>query len=93
MAPNEYKPLIDKCKQMFSDGKTTADILKYLREETNSKATSIIVIVDVLNVSASEAKILVHRSEIWDDVRERDEQLHEIFYGELKKVSNKNKQQ
>ena len=91
MSSNEYTPLIDKCKQMLSDGKTIDDVLKYLRVETNSKVTSIMVVVGLLNISAGEAKLLVHRSEAWNEVRERDEKIHETIYAELDKINEKNR--
>jgi hypothetical protein len=89
MSSNEIEPLIGSCRQMLQEGKTVEDILKYLRAETGDKVTSGMVVADLLNLSMGQAKLLVHRSEAWDDVRERDEKLHETFISEFEKINKK----
>ena len=79
MSSSEVEPFIEKCKQMFQAGKTVEDVLKYLRTETGSKIISCMAISDLLNISMGDAKLLVHRSDAWNDVKERDEELHETF--------------
>jgi hypothetical protein len=43
------------------------------------------VISNLMNMPIGEAKLLVHGSKIWQDVRRRDEEIHEEFYSALEK--------
>ena len=85
----EFEHHIDPCKQMLQDGKTVDDILKYLRIETDSKVASMAVLMQVLNITPSEAKVLVHKSEVWEGRRERDEKFHEDVFSALEELNRK----
>ena len=86
MSSNDFQQLTNKCKQMLQNGKNIDDVLEYLRAETHSKGDSGIILMDVLNISSREAKLLVHTSKAWRDVKERDEEIHEKFISEIEKI-------
>jgi ribosomal protein L7/L12 len=54
-----------------------AEAIAFLRGEGFSKVGSIGVLAEHRGVSLSEAKVLVHTSEAWIDVRERDDRFHD----------------
>jgi len=89
MVEIEFEKYIKPCKQMLRDGKTVEDVLKHLRNETNSKVTSMAVIMDVLDLAPSEAKSLVHKSLVWGDVRERDEKFHKDVITTIEEMNNR----
>lgn len=79
----EFERYIEPCKQMLQEGKTIEEILNYLKNETNSKGASIAVLVNGLNIPVEEAKRLVHFSDAWKYVKERDEKFHEDVFSTL----------
>lgn len=85
----EYEQYVDPCKQMLLDGKSIENILKYLRTETDSKVASMAVVMQVLNITATEAKVLVHKSGVWEDRRERSEKFHEDVFSALEELNKK----
>lgn len=86
MSTNDNQKYIRECKQMLRNGKSVDEVLEYLRAETHSKGESGVILIDVLNISPSEAKLLVHKSKTWRDAKERDEKLHEKFISEIEKM-------
>lgn len=55
----------------------SAEAVAFLRREGFSKIESIYVFVHERGLSLSEAKLVVHTSDTWSDVRDRDDQFHE----------------
>lgn len=53
------------------------ELLSFLRHEGISKGQSVVIYSDIREVNLSEAKVAVHLSETWADVRPADERLHE----------------
>ncbi|HLO16829.1 MAG TPA: hypothetical protein VK206_18490 [Anaerolineales bacterium] len=86
MTDIEYQQFITPCKQMLQEGKTIEEILKYLRKETNSKVVSGAVLINGLNISSAETKRLIHFSEAWRDVKERDEKFHKDLFSALEEL-------
>jgi len=60
---------------MLSSASSLDDIVNFLRRAHCSKAESVEVLMEV-GVEYKRAKLAVHNSETWQDVKERDEQLH-----------------
>ncbi len=83
MAEIEFEKYIEPCRKMLHDGASMERILKYLREETGSKVASAAVLINGLDIPAREAKQLIHLSEVWRDVKERDEDFHEDIFSAL----------
>lgn len=86
MTDIEYKQFITPCKQMLREGKTIDEVLRYLRKETNSKVVSGVVLINGLNIPSAEAKRLVHFSEAWRDMKDRDEKFHEDLFSALEEL-------
>jgi hypothetical protein len=55
----------------------------FLRGRGLSKVQSIAVIADRFGLPLDEAKRIVHFSDVWSDVRDRDEQLHDGLHATL----------
>jgi hypothetical protein len=85
----EYKQYVDPCKQMLQEGKRSDEILKYLRKETNSKVVSAAVLMNGLNLPSAEVKQLIHFSEAWADVKERDKKFHEDLFSRLEEIDKR----
>jgi len=68
--------LISECRMMAAQGKNLEDIMHFLRAEGCSKVMSIAVLAKALEVGLGQAKEMVHTSQTWADVRERDDQFH-----------------
>lgn len=54
-----------------------AEAIFFLRREGFSKVESIGVLAKHRGLPLSEAKVLVHTSEAWSDVSDRDEEFHD----------------
>jgi hypothetical protein len=64
------------CRDRLADGADVEAVIRILRDSGLSKVRSIIALIDLDLANLSEAKIVIHNSPTWDDVRERDEELH-----------------
>lgn len=69
---------------LWAEGHRWDEVLSALRAEGRSKNDAIRATVEVLRLSLSAAKHLVHRSEAWLDAREPDERWHDQLVGELR---------
>jgi len=67
---------IGQCQQMAAQGKSSEEIVEFLRAQGSSKVASIAIIAKVLAVNLGQAKVIVHTSHTWADVRERDDRFH-----------------
>jgi len=86
---NQVERLIRPSRQMLQDGKSLDDVLEYLKAESKSKMVSILVISKIMDSSVGDAKLLVHKSKAWKDVKQRDEEIHEKLISEIEKMSKK----
>ncbi len=88
---NEYEldKLVATCKQLLQDDKDLEGVVLFLREQTGKKLVSIVVLKRLLNISMGEAQLVVHTSEAWSDVRERDERFEQIFVTALEQLAKK----
>jgi ribosomal protein L7/L12 len=76
MPDNNLQGLAINVSKMLEAGRTSEDVLKFLREAGCHKIDSIKILRRVLNISLGEAKQMVHFSSVWSDVRERDDAFH-----------------
>jgi len=72
----DNQTLISECRKLTAQGKDHEEIMHFLRAEGCSKVTSIAIIARVLEVGLGQAKEIVHASQTWADVRERDDRFH-----------------
>lgn len=80
MCPNCGKEIWTVTEANYDCAIRTEDVLALLRKRSSSKLTSIKIVAQLLDIPISEAKLLIHTSETWKDVRPRDEDfIHEIL--------------
>lgn len=71
--------------EMLRSGESIDGVLQFLRESNCSKLDCIWLLEDVAGMTPLEAKKAVHFSPVWQDVRSRDEALHDKLAEEAKK--------
>jgi hypothetical protein len=76
---NRREEVLRQCEAALSRGAAIEDVLRALRTGGFSKVHSIKALVDFGQASAEEAKHIVHNSETWADLRERDEGVHQAL--------------
>jgi hypothetical protein len=69
---------------LWAEGQRWDTVLQTLRAEGYSKTDWIRASADVLRLPLSDAKRLVHGSDVWRDVRDADEQWHDALVAELR---------
>lgn len=67
------------CQDMRARGGSVEAVISFLRQQGCSKVETICLIARAESVSLSKAKEWVHGSAVWEDVRERDERIHEVL--------------
>lgn len=72
-----HPELVDLARAMFGRGADLEEVLEALRARSPSIIQSMKVVRDVLELSMSEAKDLVHHSRAWSDMRDEHSELHE----------------
>jgi len=73
---NKPSELAQHCREMLERGMNHEELVGFLRSSGLSKVTSLPLLVRVLSISLERAKVLVHNSPTWNDVRARDEEFH-----------------
>ena len=73
-------PFLPVCRKMLLEGANIEQVLQFLRGSGIDKVRSTIA-MELLEIAPlREAKILVHESETWADVRERDAKFHDELF-------------
>lgn len=75
-------------KQLDACPAGTAEAVAFLRREGFSKIESIYVLVHERGLPLSEAKLVVHTSETWNDARDRDDQFHDDLISAAAKLND-----
>ncbi len=75
--------VLDRAAVLWSEGDRWNAILATLRAEGFSKVDCIKATVDMLRLPLGEAKRVVHESDTWADVRQRDELWQDRLVTEL----------
>jgi len=86
MLATEIDELTNECKQLLKNGDGIQSVLSLLRERTDSKITSIKILAQLLDIPIGKAKLLVHTSETWEDVKLRDEEFSEMVNKILQQI-------
>ncbi len=86
---DDVDKLVAVCAQMLRGDENIEGVLLFLRRNCKNKIASIEVVARLLNISLGEAKLLVHTSETWLDVRERDEAFHQTVATALEQLAKK----
>lgn len=68
--------VLKECRDKLARGEHLEDVIRILRDGGFSKVHSIKALVDLGQGNMNEAKHIVHYSQTWADVRERDEEFH-----------------
>lgn len=74
----KYPALLALARSMKAADKGVDDILDALREASPSVIQSIKVIRDTYGIPLPDAKLLVHRSRVWSDMRDSFSEVHEL---------------
>lgn len=71
------KKHLEPCRKLLEDGASIDDVLQFLRDAGVDKARSMVTLNLLSVAELSDAKLVVHYSPVWADVRERDDRFHE----------------
>src|SRR3990172_2917260 len=69
------KKYLPESRRMHDTGRSTEDILAWLREQGATKVESIRLLIELGGLANEEAKMIVHWSDAWQDTREADDGL------------------
>ncbi len=69
--------LLERSRQILLASDEMESALQYLRQNGCTKVDSMRVIVKLQDLTLDDAKRIVHFSKTWEDVRKRDEELHD----------------
>ena len=69
--------VLSECRALMCDGADTERVLGHLRKRGVAKGESVYALEDLYGVSHKTAKMSVHFSRTWADLREPSEELHE----------------
>lgn len=75
----DQQAFLEEAGGMLSRGADIEDVLRVLRVNGFSKVHSIKALVDLGYATMGEAKVVVHNSSTWADVRNRDEEFHKTL--------------
>ena len=76
---NENETLLNCARRMLSEGQDLETVISFLRDSGCHKNDSIKIVRQLTGVGLGEAKDIVHFSNTWKDVKERDEAFHEVL--------------
>lgn len=79
------KETLENCKRILGAHNNIEYVLMYLKEKGYSIIESMIMLTELQGLDLGEAKKLVHFSETWSDVRERNEEFHKSILKALEK--------
>ncbi|HUQ63999.1 MAG TPA: hypothetical protein VM121_09610 [Acidimicrobiales bacterium] len=80
--------LVTRAQDLWAGGRSWTEILDELRRAGASKIDCVRAAVQILRVPTADAKMLVHYSDVWADVRGADEQFHESLIAAAESVSD-----
>ena len=80
---SDLETILPKCREMLSEQDDIEAVLLFLRQSGYSKMEAVKVLLALKGCGLKDAKQTVHLSRTWQDQREADEQLEEMFVHEL----------
>jgi ribosomal protein L7/L12 len=72
----KWKKHLEESRRVYEDGRSTEEVLTFLRQRGATKVESIRLLSELSGLTADEAKLAVHWSDTWRDVRAADDELH-----------------
>lgn len=85
---NKDNELTEKLNNMFTESVDQESVIKLLRLSNYSKADSIKILKNALDISYYEAQNIIHNSQTWSDVKERDAKIMNDFFDFLEKLGS-----
>ncbi|MEH1804575.1 hypothetical protein [Nostoc sp.] len=85
---NKDNELTEKLNNMFTESVEQESVIKLLRLSNYSKAESIKILKNALDISYYEAQNIIHNSQTWSDVKERDAKIMNDFFDFLEKLGS-----
>jgi ribosomal protein L7/L12 len=83
VAEEVYKDLLEDGRRMLLENNDLESILFFLRQHGCTIVDSIRMVAELQGIGLGEAKLLVHNSETWSDVRLRNEAVQEALLREF----------
>ena len=74
LAEEMHRSLLEDSRRMSLESDNLESILFFLRQNDCTIVDSIRIVAELQSINLDEAKILVHNSETWSDVRLRNEE-------------------
>jgi hypothetical protein len=68
--------VVSHCRTLLAQGVAIEAVIQAMRAAGFSKIDSIRALVDLGHADLREAKRVVHQSDTWRDVRDRDDKFH-----------------
>lgn len=85
---NKDNELTEKLNNMLTESADKEVVIKFLRESNYSKAESIGIVKKTFGISYDEAQDIIHNSQTWSDVKERDAKINNEFFDILEELGN-----
>ncbi len=76
---NKDNELTEKLNRMLTESADKESVIKFLRLSNYSKAESIGILKKALGICLLEAQDIIHNSQTWSDVKERDAKINNEF--------------
>ncbi|MEH2209115.1 hypothetical protein [Nostoc sp.] len=85
---NKDNELTEKLKNMLTESADQESVIKFLRLSNYSKAESIGILKKAFGLSLIEAQDIIHNSQTWSDVKERDAKINNELCDFLEGLGN-----
>ena len=79
--------------RMLAEGAKLSEVLAYLKAESCSEFSAVTVLAGALGVRSSDAFELVNGSGLWQQERQRNKQLEDLFYRICEDIAEKEKRE
>ncbi|WP_375502102.1 hypothetical protein [uncultured Nostoc sp.] len=76
---NKDNELTEKLNKMLTEPAEKESALNFLRLSNYSKAESIVILKNALGICLLEAQDIIHNSQTWSNVKERDAKINNDF--------------
>ncbi|WP_448271133.1 hypothetical protein [Nostoc sp. DSM 114160] len=85
---NNDNELTENLNKMLTEPAERESAIKFLRLSNYSKAESIVILKNALGICLLEAQDIIHNSQTWSDVKERDAKIMNEFFDILEKLGS-----
>ena len=79
-----YRRSVAAARRGLQSGRSLEAVVADLKNEGFSRVDSIRAVVEITGASLGDAKLIVHRSQAWEDVRQETEDFHVALETELR---------